>query len=333
MAAAIIFFAFENPIQPREATLRERITQTDPQGGMIITGMLSCFVLAMHWTGVYAWSSPRVVGALSGFVLLLLAFILNKWMMGSKAMVQAHLLRKPVVLMNSLYAFFLAGACFPLLYILPVHFQSVDNNTATESGIRLIPLVLGVSIFTMLANGLVTFWHAYSSLLLAGALCATIGLSLIHSLDPHASARTWIGYELLTASGIGLALQIPMISNQANVPASDLLSATSLALFMENCGTAVFMASGESAFVQGLIGSLKKSSPSMDTNHVLDAGATQIRQIYQGTILERILDGYLDGCRISYVICLACAVTASIVAMTSIGLGGVKWRVTKIHRT
>ena len=36
-----------------------------------------------------------------------------------------------------------AGAFFELLYYLPIYFQSVDGVSASESGIRNIPLVLG----------------------------------------------------------------------------------------------------------------------------------------------------------------------------------------------
>ena len=36
------------------------------------------------------------------------------------------------------------GSFFVLLYDLPLYFQSVDNVSASESGIRNIPLVLGV---------------------------------------------------------------------------------------------------------------------------------------------------------------------------------------------
>lgn len=37
-----------------------------------------------------------------------------------------------------------AGEFFALLYYLPIYFQSVDGVSASESGIRNIPLVLGV---------------------------------------------------------------------------------------------------------------------------------------------------------------------------------------------
>ncbi|PSN73965.1 midasin [Corynespora cassiicola Philippines] len=335
-AAGIMFFAFRDPISPRQASLKEKIMQTDINGAILITGALSFFVLAMHWAGIYPWRSPRVIGSFVGFGVLFIAFVVNEWLMGSKAMVQAHLMKSSIVLTNSIYAFFLAGAYFPLLYTLPIHFQSVDNSSASQSGVRLIPLVLGISVFTMIANGLITFWRHYRPFLLVGAICSTAGLWLIYSLDAHTPIKTWVGYELLTAIGIGLALQIPMISNQAHVPASEIPSATSLALFMENIGTSLFVASGESAFTQGLVQSLKRNVPSVEPHKVLDAGATQIRETFEGSTLEGVLGGYLDGCRVSYAVCLACGVAACIVAMGGAGPAGfkeMKRRMAKSHET
>jgi len=47
-----------------------------------------------------------------------------------------------------------AGEFFALLYYLPIYFQSVDGVSASESGIRNIPLVLGVCKYS--ANALAT---------------------------------------------------------------------------------------------------------------------------------------------------------------------------------
>lgn len=45
-----------------------------------------------------------------------------------------------------------AGAFFELLYYLPIYFQSVDGVSASESGIRNIPLVLGACKSSMSAH-------------------------------------------------------------------------------------------------------------------------------------------------------------------------------------
>jgi hypothetical protein len=329
-----MFFFFTPPIPPKEASLRERIVQMDLQGSILVTGALSCFVLSMHWSGVYSWSSPRAILSMAFFVALMFAFFANEWLMGTKAMIQHHLLRNAAVLPNLIYIFFLAGVYFPLLYTLPVQMQSVHNTTASQSGVRLIPLVLGISIFTMISNGLLTFWRQYNAFLAVGSILALAGIVKIYTLGADAAMGDWIRYEILAAVGVGLALQIPMIANQTVVEAADVSSVTSLTLFIENLGTALFVSAGEAAFTQGLMTSIAKNVPSVEPHAVLDIGATQIRQAFSGSELQGVLGSYLDGCKISHILGVACGVAACLVSFAGVGTAGVrevKMRMKKMH--
>jgi MFS family permease len=323
-AALTMFLCFKSPGKPKEVPLREKILNLDLNGAALLSGCFSCFVLAMHWIGINPWSSARVIGSFVGFAALFICFLVNEWIMGSKAMVQAHLFKNRLVFANLWYAFFLAGAFFPLMYTLPIQFQSVNNNSASQSGIRLIPLVMGVSVFTMISNGLLTFWRHYKPFFLIGALFAVAGNSRIYMLDASTPTKAWVGYELLTAAGVGLALQIPMIANQALVPAYDLGAATTMSLFMENCGTVLFVASGEAAFTNGLLASLARNLPQIDARVVLDAGVTQIRSSFSGNELDKVLGGYLDGCKTSHVITVACGAIAGVISLSNAGPAAVK---------
>ena len=62
-----------------------------------------------------SWQDWRVVASLAAFGALLVLFILNEWRMGSRAMIQTHLLKKRFITANLVYQFFLAGLFFPLI--------------------------------------------------------------------------------------------------------------------------------------------------------------------------------------------------------------------------
>lgn len=298
---------------PIEATLIEKLINMDLNGGILVAGALSCFTMAMHWSGSYSWDSARVIGSLVGFAALTALFILNEAMMGKKAMIQSHLLKKWTVATNSVFAFFLAGMYFPLLYLLPIRFQSVDNDSASESGVRLIPLVLGISIVTLLSNGLLTVWRHYNPFLVAGGVAATISASLMYTLDETASTGTWTGILILAAIGVGLSLQVPMIANQAAVDASDLAAATSLSLFMENTGTSLFVAIAEAVFVAGLRDNLEDVDPQL----VINAGVTQLRSTFSPSELPGIIAAYLEGCKTGYIVTLSCGSAALLMGVAS----------------
>jgi len=333
-AALTMFLCFHDPGKPRDVPLREKLLNLDLNGAILLSGCFSCFILATHWIGVMPPTSARIVGSFIGFVGLFICFAINERYMGSCAMVQARVFKNKLVFANLLYASFIAGAFFPLMYTLPIQFQSVNNNTASQSGVRLIPLVMGVSLFTMISNGTLTFWRHYKPFFLVGAILAVAGNIKIHSLDASTSTRDWVGFELLTATGVGLALQIPMIANQALVSADDLAAVTSMSLFMENTGTVFSVASSEAAFTNGLLSSLARNLPELDAKEIMDAGATQIRGLFSGHELDQVLKGYLDGCKTSHVIPVTCGAICAAISLSNAvpaTFQGIKKRLGKSH--
>jgi hypothetical protein len=232
------------------------------------------------------------------------------------------------------YAFFIAGVFFPLQYTLPVQFQSVNGTSATQSGVRLIPLILSVCVLTTVAGGIITFWHHYEPFLLVGALIATAGASSIYSLGANASAGAWIVTELLTGMGVGIAFQMPLLSSQAAVGQDDIASVTALNLFAENFGTTLFVASGEAAFTKALMQSSARLLPSIDPMAVLDVGATEIRNVFGGSDLKQVLSSYLHGCKSSHIVPMACGVAMSLTSISTAGpalVKEIKVRMKKSH--
>jgi hypothetical protein len=183
----------------------------------------------------------------------------------------------------------------------------------------------------MVSNGLLTFWRHYKPFLFVGAIFAIAGNAKILMSDASTPTKEWVGYELVSAIGIGTALQIPMISNQALVPASDMAAATSVTLFIENIGTVLFVAAGEAAFTNGLLSSLAKSLPGTNANEIMSAGATQIRSSFSGEELKGVLESYLHGCKTSHIITLACGVGAGLISSTNAVPAAIKW--TKLQMT
>ncbi|KAF2157838.1 MFS general substrate transporter [Myriangium duriaei CBS 260.36] len=326
VAAVIMFLFFSAPHNPRtEMPIKTRLAHTDMIGALLVTGALSSFVMAMHYAGTFSFSSPNIIGSLAGFGVMAVAFVINEYLMSTKALIQPHLLRKKSILLNLLFSFFIAGVFFPLLYILPVQFQSVNNNSAAHSGIRMIPLVFGVSVLTMLSNSLLTVWRHFNPLLVFGTLVGTVGVVMIYTVDAATSNAAWTGFELLTAAGVGIVLQIPMIANHDLVGQDDIASVTSLTLFAENVGTALFVASSEAAFTTGLISSLRTNMPWMNPSTVVDTGVTQLRTVFKNpSELSGILQAYLDGCRISHIVSLGCGVATIVVSLFGAWPAGVK---------
>ena len=138
---------------------------------------------------------------------------------------------------------------------------------------------------------------------------------MVHTLDADATLGSWIGFEILTSMGVGLALQVPMIANQAAVGVEDIAAVTALTLFSENIGTSIFIAATEAAFTNGLISGLRLNVPDLQPEAVVNAGATEIRRLFAKDQVEGILTSYLQGCKDGQLVPLACGAVATAVSM------------------
>lgn len=261
------------------------------------------------------WNDWRVITSLIGSVALIAVFIVNEKLMGDRAMIQRDLIKRRSIMVNLIYQFFLSGLFFPLSYLLPLQFQSVGNASATKSGLLLIPLILGVSVFTMVANGILTFYRFFTPFLLLGAIAGTLGAVLVQTINADAPIGIWIAYEAVIGLGVGIALQVPMVANQAAVGVEDIAAVTALTLFAENVGVSLFIASSEAAFTNGLVKSLAQKTPRLSPELVLNAGVTRIRTAFESEDIQGILSSYLEASKTSQLIPIACGASAILVSM------------------
>lgn len=309
-SALVILLLFQAPAasKPAKASWQEKLLQMDPLGSFIIMAAIVCYLLALQWGGVTkAWSDSSVIGTLVGFGLLLVVFGIVEWYMGDRAVMQGALLGRREILVNCLYIFFSAGSFFALLYYLPIYFQSVDNVSASESGIRNIPLVLGVAIFTILSGGLISVYGVYVPFLLAGGAIATIGTGLLYTLDIGSPSSHWIGYQALAGIGVGLSIQVPIIANQAFVEVSEMSSVTAVTLFFQTIGGAVFVSAGQSAYTNRLLARVPVLVPGVSPALVLATGVTELRKVFSAEELPGIVLAYMDGLKLTFALAVALA--------------------------
>jgi MFS transporter, DHA2 family, glioxin efflux transporter len=233
VSAAIILFYFTTPSSavPAKATLLEKILQMDLIGTALVMAAVISFILAFQWGGqTKAWNSSEVIGLLVGFGLILIAFIILEWYQGERAMMTPRLLKERTIWMSSGYMFFFGGSYFVLIYYLPIYFQSIDGISPTDSGVRNLPIILAVTIATIVSGGVISATGIYTPVLIGGAAIATIACGLIYTLDIGTTNDRWIGFQILAGLGFGAAFQIPMIATQGTMAAADMSSATAIIL-------------------------------------------------------------------------------------------------------
>lgn len=233
VSALIILLFFTAPAQavPVKAPLKEKILHMDVPGTFTIMAAIICYILALQWGGQSkSWHSADVLGTLIGFGLLTLLFVAIQYYQGERAVILGRLVKQRVIAVAMGFIFFLAGGFFLLLYYIPIYFQVVSGVTASESGIRNLPLIFGTTIATIISGGLITMYGHYVPFMIVGASMSTIGSGLLYTLSTTSKSSHWIGYQAIAGLGIGVTLQIPVIVAQATVAATDLSSVTAMIL-------------------------------------------------------------------------------------------------------
>ncbi|KAK1970982.1 major facilitator superfamily transporter [Colletotrichum sublineola] len=320
ISGAIILFFFTTPPHavPVKASLLEKFLQMDLIGTALIMGATISFLLALQWGGhTHPWNSSTVIGLFVGFVLIVIVFIILEWYQGERSMIAPRLISDRTVYISSMYSFFFAGAYFVLVYYLPIYFQSVDNASPTESGVRNLPLIIAVTIATIVSGVSISATGIYTPILVGSAVIATVGAGLLYTLDIGTGSDKWIGYQVLAGLGWGAGFQVPIIAVQGTVSANDLASATAVLLFFQTVGGAFFVAAAQSGFLITILKEVAENVPSVDPALVAITGATQIRTAFPPEAVPGVIQAYMEGLKIAFALAIAGAGVAFLLSLGS----------------
>jgi len=116
--------------------------------------------------------------------------------------------------------------------------------------------------------------------------------------------------------GRGLGLQMPIVAIQNVLPQKDVSIGMSLLVFFQNLGGALFLSFDETAFSNGLDQAIPKFAPNINTQAVINAGATGFRAALPQSAVPGILKAYSQA--LSHVFYVA---AASAAASLLFGLG------------
>ncbi|MBD0747784.1 MDR family MFS transporter [Streptomyces sp. CBMA152] len=211
--------------------------------GLVAAGA-SALILATSWGGnEYAWSSPTILAL---FVCGVLALALFCWAetRAVEPMLPMRLFRNPVFTVCSVLSFIVGFAMLGAMTFLPTYLQYVDGDSATISGVRTLPMVIGLLIASIFSGNVVSKTGQYRIFPIVGALVMGVGLYLLSLMGPGSGAWLESLYMLVLGLGIGLCMQVLTIAVQNTVDYTDLGTATSGVTFFRTLGssfgTAVF---------------------------------------------------------------------------------------------
>jgi EmrB/QacA subfamily drug resistance transporter len=184
----------------------------------------------------WGWLSASVLGLIALGIAGIAAFILIEVRMKDEALIPMRLFRSRVF-STGLGANVLIGlGMFGALSTLPLYLQLVKGATPTESGLLLIPMMVGIMGGSVLSGQLTMRTGRYKIFPVIGTALLSVAFFLMLTVDVDTGYPLLDVYFVMIGLGLGLCMQTLLIAVQNTVPAKDMGVATSSATFFRQLG-------------------------------------------------------------------------------------------------
>jgi EmrB/QacA subfamily drug resistance transporter len=235
----------------------------DYLGAATIVGAVTCLLLYLDWRGNdYGWTDPFALVLVAGTVLLAGLFVAIE-RRADEPIIPMRLFRNPVFSVGNLFAFLAGVAMFGTIIFLPVYLQAVKGFSPTESGLALLPAIVGIFSTSITSGQLITRTGRYKIFPVIGAVVMTVAMFLLSRLGVDTPFWQVALYEYLFGAGLGFTMQTIVTAVQNSVEYRDMGAATSSTTFFRqmggSVGAAVFGAVLSSRLTHYLIEQLAKA--------------------------------------------------------------------------
>jgi len=246
----------------------KREHKIDYFGALILVSAVTTVLLA---TSVYGpedgWTDSRTLTVFGLGLFLTLAFLWQETR-AKEPILPLRLFKNHTFSLTSVLGFIIGAGMFGAIVMLPLYLQVVKGNSATEAGLKLIPLMLGIVSMSIFSGKRITTTGKYKIFPIVGAAVMTLGLLLMSTLNETTSFGVLSIYAILVGAGLGLSMQTIVIALQNSVDFQDMGIATSSNTFFRSLGgafgTAIFgtiFSNRVAYYLQDNIASLQSTDP------------------------------------------------------------------------
>jgi EmrB/QacA subfamily drug resistance transporter len=189
----------------------------------------------------WAWGSAPIIGlSILSFVCLIGFWQVEKRV--SEPVLPLRLFRNRVFATTAGVGFVVGFAMFGAITYLPLYLQIVKGASPTVSGLRLLPLLIGLLLTSIASGQIISRTGRYRVFPIVGCGVFTVGLYLLSRMDRATTFLQASAFMFVLGIGLGLVIQVLVLAVQNAVDYRDLGTATSGATFFRSIGSSVGVA-------------------------------------------------------------------------------------------
>jgi EmrB/QacA subfamily drug resistance transporter len=290
-------------------------TSIDYAGIAFVSAGAAALTLALSWGGTdYPWDSTTVIGLFIGAAVALAGFVMVE-AHAAEPILALRLFRSPVFSVCVMLAFIVGFTMLGALTFLPIYSQYVKGISPTASGLRTLPLVVGLLATSMLAGSVVSKTGRYKVFPIVGSLLMALGLWMLSRLTPDTGYWTLALDMVVFGAGVGSSMQVLTTIVQSTSDFRDLGVATAGIGFLRTLGSSFGTAIFGTIFAAALASRLEAAvaaSPGVPATAVTSPGALHR---YPTAQITPILDAYSHALHVLFLAAVPVAIVAALTAL------------------
>src|SRR3954471_9069337 len=271
--------------------------------------------LALSWGGTeFAWGSPTIIATVIASRVALAIFVLVE-RRASEPILPLRLFRSSVFVVCVILAFIAGLAMLGALPFRPPSLQHDNGESASQSGLRPLPLVAGLLVMSIVSGNVVGRTGHYKIFPVVGGAVITVGMFLLSRIGVDTPYWQLAFAMLVLGIGIGMSMQILTIVVQSTVSYQDLGVGTSGVTFFRTLGSsfgaAVFGAIYSNVLTDRLPAAVA-ASPGVDPASV---ASPQALHAHPDAQIAPIVGAYAHAMHVVFLAAIPVALVAFVVAL------------------
>jgi len=218
----------------KESTVHAK-QSIDFLGASLLIGAVICLMLGLELGGKeYAWSSPQIISLFAGFIVftLLLVFVEKR---AVEPIISFRMFQNRLYTTSNIIAVFSGAAYMSAAMFIPIYIQGVLGGTASNSGLVLLPMMIG-SVVTATVGGFLMAKLPYRTILIPPLFILIAGLALLTGLTMDSPRMLITAYMVLVGLGVGASFSVLSSSAIHSFPATQRGAASSTLNFNRSLG-------------------------------------------------------------------------------------------------
>jgi EmrB/QacA subfamily drug resistance transporter len=285
----------------------------DYLGAALLSITVVSLLLVTVWGGTqYAWASTEIMG-LAATAIIGAGLFIARERVAKEPIIPLHLFKNDIFVSSVLLAILAGIAMFATILYIPQYQQIVRGYSPTESGLLMLPLVIGLLGASLTSGRLITKTGHYRKFPIIGTLSLTFGIWLFSHISLTTGHLTMSIWMLFVGVGLGMLLPITTLAVQNSTPRKDLGTATSTVTFFRSIGSSLGGALFGAVLASRLSSHIHESLPQAGsvTKSALQSGVTHLPPDVQHAVLQAYAASFHD----MFLLAIPFSVAAFIVAL------------------